>query len=75
MSKNAKLYDYVTLGFRLSALVEKCSIFRCFVWFNYGQIQTVSKYVPPYMKGFVRLSVLCKLSIMLQQMHFYIIKH
>jgi hypothetical protein len=31
MSKNGKLYDYVTLGFRLPALVEKCSISRCFV--------------------------------------------
>jgi len=32
MSKNGKLYDYITLGSRLSALVEKkCSISRCFV--------------------------------------------
>jgi hypothetical protein len=30
-SKNGKLYDYVTPGFRLSALVDKCSISRCFV--------------------------------------------
>jgi hypothetical protein len=28
MSKNGKLYDYVTLGFRLSVVVENCSIFR-----------------------------------------------
>jgi hypothetical protein len=30
-SKNGKLYDYVTLGFHLSALVETCSISRYFV--------------------------------------------
>jgi hypothetical protein len=33
MSKNGKLYNYVTFDFRLSALVEKC-ISRCFVMVN-----------------------------------------
>jgi len=38
MSKNGKLYDYITLGFRLSALVEKFSISRCFVMVHLWKI-------------------------------------
>jgi hypothetical protein len=54
MSKNGKLYDYITLGFHLSALVEKCSISRCFVMVQLWKILTESRYVAPYMKGAVR---------------------
>jgi hypothetical protein len=55
MSKIGKLYDYITLGFRLSALVEKCSIFRCFVLVQLWKILNGRSYVPPYIKGVVRL--------------------